>query len=346
MSQENLSFSKETPRLQIAWDTVSTGLLKTCARKYFLMIVEGWQGRGVNPHLLFGLVCHSAREVYYNVMVQDKSHDEAVKKAILHCMEATGKRLDILECSSCGSRTDLEITSKNVCLKCNEDTLHIETAVYFPWHSDEPTKNLKTLIRTIVWYLDTYKDSDAKLVHLKDGSPACEIWFRFELPIKSPEDKPYILTGHIDSLVSYEGTTWFSDLKTTKAMIGSNFFKQFKPDNQIYQYAAGARIVFEEPVLGAMIDGAQVAVNFTKFERDIIQLTQAQIDEWLKDIQIWIKQAEAYAKADYWPMNDKSCHNYGGCEFRGICNKDPASRQNYLETNFEKRVWDPLRKRS
>ena len=38
-----------------------------------------------------------------------------------------------------------------------------------------------------------------------------------------------------------------------------------------------------------------------------------------------------------------SCgNNYGGCVFKGICNKDPVVREKFLETDFEKRVWDPM----
>ena len=40
-----------------------------------------------------------------------------------------------------------------------------------------------------------------------------------------------------------------------------------------------------------------------------------------------------------------NCHHYGGCDFLGVCNKDPASRENFLRKKFYQRPWNPLKKR-
>jgi len=37
-----------------------------------------------------------------------------------------------------------------------------------------------------------------------------------------------------------------------------------------------------------------------------------------------------------------SKENPGGCPFRGVCSKDPASREIFLKQDFTRRVWDPL----
>jgi hypothetical protein len=44
-------------------------------------------------------------------------------------------------------------------------------------------------------------------------------------------------------------------------------------------------------------------------------------------------------------MNDTACDHYGGCVFREICSKDPRVQQMYLESNFKKEPWDPLKVR-
>jgi len=61
------------------------------------------------------------------------------------------------------------------------------------------------------------------------------------------------------------------------------------------------------------------------------------MEEWLRDTKVWLRQAEAFAQEGHWPQNDKSCTKYGGCVFRNICNKDPSVRQNFLESDFEKK---------
>lgn len=338
----NNAFSRLTPGLQLIWDTGGLFDLKTCPRLYYLKMIEGWTPKGENPHLLFGLVTHSAIETYDRAKVEGLSHEEGVRLAVRHVLEATGRKKTVLSCGECTEQTD-NMEAK-ICLHCNSSLLS-EKKVHAPWQSDHPNKNLYTLLRTVVWYLEHYKDSQEEVVTLADGSPAVEIWFRFELPLKSPEGEKYILTGHIDKLVKIGTSYWFKDIKTTKYQLNSQFFEKFSPDNQMSFYNAGGSIVFERPLLGGIIDGAQVMVGFTRFQRGMVQRTKAQLEEWIKDTQVWLRRAEDYAKEAYWPMNDTSCHHFGGCDFKDICNKDPASRERFLKTHFKKRVWDPTKER-
>ena len=289
----------------------------------------------------FGLLAHSARAIYDTAIVKKKSHDEGVRLAVRHCFEKSGKYVEAWYCENCSNT----FHGVPVCLDCNTHEGVLKIEVWSPWISNHKHKNLKNLIRTVIWFLEHHKDSGDKTVILEDGRVAVELWFRFKLPLKTPEGDHYILTGHLDRLIEMDGGRWFRDLKTSKNTLNDNFFEKFSPDNQMYFYTAAGQVVFNEPLLGGIIDGAQVAVDFTKMQSGLVQLTKAQIDEWLKDIQIYIKQSESYAKDGYWPMNDKSCHHFGGCEFRGVCNKDPAIREQYLKTKFERRVWNPLKER-
>ncbi len=361
----NASFSKKSPGLQILYDTVSTGYLKECARKYELAIVDGWTPKKQSVHLFFGLITHSAREAYDNATIKDGGdHDAGIRAAVLHCLEAAGSRRDVLICKECGAvnepaaKIGVEKVTLNdskgefkgvldmwVCLACNSTDLKLKRDHFFPWESDDKNKNLRTLIRTMVWYFDHYEDDPAKTIKLASGEPAVELWFRFELDLHSKNGEQFVLTGHLDRLVEFSKKNWFADLKTTKNTINQNYFEQFTPDNQMYFYLVGSKIVFKDEIAGGIIDAAQVAIHFSKFQRGMIQLTSGQMEEWLKDIKIWIKQAESYAEAGYWPMNDKACHHYGGCPFRGVCNKDPKSRTAYLKTSFVQRNWDPSVKR-
>ncbi len=341
----NNAFSKKTPGLQLTHDTGSLSDLKICPQLYYLKDIEGWTPKGENPHLIFGKVTHSAIEVYDKALVKKLSHDDGVRLAVRHVLEATGRKKWVLKCLECLKETD--DLKAMICLSCNSElSEEYKTKVHVSWQSDHKNKNLYTLLRTVVWYLEHYKDSHEKVVVLEDGSPAVELWFRFELPMLSPEGEQYILSGHIDKLVEIGSGRWFKDIKTTKNTINSQFFEKFSTDTQMSFYNAGGSIVFEKPLLGGIIDGAQVAVNFTRFQRGMVQRTKAQVEEWIKDTQVWLRRAEDYAREKYWPMNDTSCHQYGGCDFREICNKDPAVRGRYLETHFKRRVWDPTKERT
>ena len=337
----NSSFSQKFPGLQLVHDTMTSGTLKECARKYYLTFVEGWVPKGINQHFKFGLLAHSARAGYDVAIVEKKSHDDALRMAVRHCFEKSGEYKPTLICVDCRSKVPQDT---KICLRCNSEEL-ITQQVWYPWVSDDKHKNLRNLIRTVIWFLEHHKDSFEKTVILSDGKVAVELWFRFQLPLLNPEGNHYILTGHLDKLVEIDGKKWFKDLKTSKSTINSYFLEKYSPENQMYFYTAAGQVVFSEHLLGGIIDGVQVAIDFSRPQSGLIQLTKAQIDEWLRDIQIYIKQSEAYAKDGYWPMNDKSCNNYGGCEFREICNKDPAIRERYLNTKFTQRSWNPLEER-
>ncbi len=305
----------------------------------------------MNPHLLFGLVTHSASEVYDKAKVEKKSHDDGVRLAVRHALEKTGKRSDAIICQDCTFVEEVDVRLRktiikgNICRACNSDNTKHDQQYFFPWISDHKNKNRYTLIRTIVWYLDHYKDSEEKTVVLADGSPAVELWLRFGIDTKTAAGESYTLSCHLDKLVQIGEGYWFKDIKTTKNTIDNRFFEKFSPDNQMSFYTLGSQIVFRKPILGGIIDGAQVAIHFSRFQRGMVQRTKAQLDEWLFDLKVLLRQAEVFAKEGHWPMNDTSCHQYGGCDFLGICNKDPAVRETFLRTHFTKRVWDPTKER-
>ena len=141
-------------------------------------------------------------------------------------------------------------------------------------------------------------------------------------------NQPYLLCGHLDKVVSFLGDTFVLDHKTTKSTIGSYYFDQYEPNNQMTLYTIAGRVIFHAPVKGVIIDACQSAVSFSRFERGLTYRTQAQLDEWLKDLHYWFEQAERYATDEYWPMNDTSCFN---CDFnrhgKKICAKDPSVRK-------------------
>lgn len=107
-------------------------------------------------------------------------------------------------------------------------------------------------------------------------------------------------------------------------------------------YSIAAKVVFNTPVKGVIIDAAQIAVGFTEFGRGMTYRTDEQSEEWLRDVKIWIDLAKGYAEAGYWPQNDTACDKYGGCTFRKVCSKSPQVRDIFLNSDFVKRPWNPL----
>jgi len=242
------------------------------------------------------------------------------------------------------------------------------------WNPDHKYKNRDNLIRTVVWYLEKFRDDPAATVRLSDGRPATEVSFRFELDwgpqqvvtaeaedgmmvIESVQTtQPYLLCGHLDRIVNFQDSIFVMDRKTTKSEPSSWYFTMYEPDNQMTLYTLAGQVVLSSPVKGVIIDAAQVQVEASKFGRGITYRTPEQIHEWLDGLKFWFAQQEACAVADHWPMNDKSCNSYRsqesesiGCPFRLACSKQESVREAFLDSNYDKveegERWNPLQPR-
>lgn len=305
---QNSSFHPTIPGLQLAWDSTSLGALKTCPRKYQLSIVEGWTPRRTSVHLLFGQYYHSALEQYDHSRAAGATHDEATEDAVLRALR---------------------------------DTWHDGR----PWFSDDSNKNRLTLVRTVVWYLEEFRDDSVVTVRLASGKPAVELSFRFETTYCASDGAVYMLCGHMDRLATLNGDVYVLDRKTTKSSVDQRYFDGFSPYNQFTLYALAGKIVYNTPVKGVIVDGAQILVGSSRFLRGFSPRSDAALDEWYNELRYWFMQAETYAHHQHWPMNDTACGNYGGCPFREVCSKSPATRDKWLQAMFKKRTWDPLQVR-
>jgi PD-(D/E)XK nuclease superfamily len=309
MTPVNSAFSPTIPFLQLAWDSTSLGFLKECPRKYFLTIVSSTVTKDQSVHLTFGILYHSALEAYDRARAEGKSHAQAKIFAVRTALTQSWNR-------------------------------ELRRA----WNSGDQYKNRLTLVRSIVWYLAQYENDPVATIILANGRPAVELSFRYSTTYISPDGSPYILCGHLDRVGRLENLPFIIDRKTTKYQLEERWFSQFSPDNQMTLYSFSGKIVYQLPTQGVMIDGAQVLVNSTRFKRGFTHRTDSQLNEWYRELGYWLDQAAYFASSQFWPMNDKSCGNYGGCPFRGICDKSPEVREMFLNdpSKFTVRSWNPL----
>jgi hypothetical protein len=307
-SSVRLSFSQMQDKHQLAWDSTSLGALKICARYYEYNIIEGYSSRIEGVHLRFGSEYNNALVTYHKERAKGNDKETSLLAAVRYAMEHTW---------------DYQLNR--------------------PWTSDEPTKNRETLIRSIIWYLDKYEDDPLETQVLSTGEPAVELSFRIHLEITSNlTDEPYLLCGYLDRKVEFVNDSWITDFKTTKSMLDEKYFNQYSPNNQVSQYALAGTMIGSNPIKGVIIDAAQIAVTFTRFQRAQIGRNTQQLEEWLNDAMIYIRQNETYVENNYWPMNDTSCTRYGGCPYRPVCAAIPELRPKLLEGLYHRRSWDPL----
>ena len=292
-------------QIQYAWDSTSLGWFKECPRLYYYNMIRGLRAKKMNHHLYFGIMYHEALEMYDRLRSQDIPHDEAVHRVVKDAM--------------------------------------VNSSDYD--NEDNNKKTRQNFIRSIIWHMDHYEEDNAETVQLSTGQPAVELSFRFELDVGPTPDQPYVLCGHLDRVVEFLGDKYVLDYKTTQGGLSQQYFAQYSPDNQMSLYILAAKVIYNVPLKSAIIDAAQLAVGFTDFGRQQTHRTDAQLNEWLDNTVETLSYARSCADRNVWPMNDKSCHKYGGCAYRKICSQDPAVRENFIDTHFEKNPWNPLETR-
>lgn len=327
--------------IQYAWDSTSLGMIKTCARLYQYTMIEGWSAKEESVHLRFGGEYHQALHDYDLSRAAGISHDDSV--------------FDVVR----------ELLIRTADFKPDPDT---KAGKY---------KSREALIRTVIWYLDGIRQNDNYSTYIMaNGKPAVELSFRFELAFGpeagvdhgttcneegSPREQvnlsqPYLLCGHLDRVCTDGTDLYIEDHKTSTMTLGDYFFDQFSPNNQMSLYTFAGEMVLEAPVKGVIINGVQIMISdpvtkepASRFVRGFTFRTKDQLEEWVTDLSRWLALAEWYAENNYWPMNEASCGNFGGCKFRGICSKSPQVREIYLKSNFTKleanKRWNPMRSR-
>jgi len=342
--------------IQFAFDSTCLGAFKKCPRFYQLSIIEGWKPKADRVHLSFGIHYTNALEFY-----------DKLKAGYMVCdEERTIPPMDHEEAL-------LEVVNKMMLDTWVDEQVDGQTDQVNPGYRWEHgahdsgigNKNFSNLLRSVIWYLDEFRNDPAETVIAEDGTPLIERSFRLQLDygptaaqgethqmamgdLIMTDPRNYILCGHLDRVVTFTGGTYVMDHKTTKTTISDYYFDQYEPNNQMSLYTLAGQVIFGSPVRGVMIDACQVAVGFSRFARGLTYRTPAQLEEWLFDLKHWLAQAEAYATAGYWPMNDVACYS---CDFNRhdgkICAKDPRVRKDFLKASFTKEdPWNPLKTRN
>jgi len=335
--------------IQFVWDSTSLKTADSCQVKYNLQILQGWQPKGEAVHLRFGQHYATALEHFYKrVFVDGEDEETATIGVVEEALTDTWEFPVCPECEGSGRVPDhsyaeegIEIDDPNPmkdCPNCTGTGRSLEGGK--PWDSMHNLKTRESLIRSIVWYLDHFSDEPLPIVLSPEGVPLVE--HSFLLPV----DNGIVFSGHLDRVVNYSDGIWIMDQKTTGSTISPRYFDSYNPDHQMSMYSFAGKAIFATPVTGVIIDAAQIAVGFTRFERGFTTRTVAQLDEWYDDTMELIEATRTATRNQHFRHNPMSCGNYGGCPFRGICGRSPEVREQFLKGGFDKTEgWDPAARR-
>jgi hypothetical protein len=311
----NSSFVPGT-QLQWAWDSVSLGLFKQCAHKYYLTLIEGWHLHPQPVALQFGIYFHKCMETRLRLLARGMDPHEVQLRTV---------RLALLLGESLQpGRTERtkETLARAVswyCEQFNDDAMRVTTRP-----NGEPTVEYSFIIPL----------ADDKGPFQVDGHQM-------------------YMCGHLDAYVEFLGDYWVCDYKTSKGTLDDNFFADFSNSYQQKGYMAAAHTLastpssaIPAPPKGVIITGIELGVNYNRFARQQVTWTTMQLNDYLTDLKVLIESAALFADRGRWPHNETQCvGRYGKCPFFDVCAATPPARQRLLESSFRKSVWDPAASR-
>lgn len=279
---------------QIVWDVSSLKKFQKCPRRYYLTQIEGWRPKIRDVAPNWGTAVHDSLELYDKLRLDGMEYEEAVMQTVEYMLSN-------------------------------------------PWYLQNPEigeeasdnrRTLWTAIRAIVWYTTQYRDDVLKTATMPNGDAALEI--RFELPV---EGTKYRLSGRIDKIVWKDNDLFLLDRKTTKSTLSSWYFNDFETDIQMTAYLWAAKQMGVD-ASGFLIEGIQAAVDFNRIQRASILKSDAQIEEFEKELRLTMQEAENCHKEGFW-RTGAGCAGYAGCDMHGICGKPPSLRKYYLEEYYQ-----------
>src|SRR5215475_10234726 len=163
--------------IQFAWDSTSLGWAKTCPRLYYYNMLCGYRPKDESVHLRFGIEYHTALEEYDYFRAAGADHDEAEHLAVADLVERLKDYKD----------PDGEYAKPS-----------------------EKVKTKENLLRTVIWYLEEFKNDAAQTYIKTDGKPAVEQSFRFELdfgPQATAQTRASSQTSRISSAATSTGSS-------------------------------------------------------------------------------------------------------------------------------------------
>lgn len=291
------------PPFPAVLDSTIVSAFRACPRKAFLEYVNHWKSKTPSVHLHAGAAFAHGLEVARRAFYsQGVSPDVALDEGIRALLSFYGD----FECP------------------------------------DDSAKSAARMAGALEFYFERYPlaSDPVRPTTMPGGSLGVEFSFAEPIDIPHPETgDPIIYCGRMDMVAEFAGGLYVFDDKTTSSL-GASWSRQWDLRSQFSGYAWGCQQV------GLRTDGVLVrgiSILKTKYdtEQAISYRPQWQIDRWYEQLLRDVTRMKECWENGIWDYDlSESCNAYGGCAFRSGClMMDPSA---WLETYFERRVWNPI----
>lgn len=291
------------PFFPVAIDSTLLAAFRSCPQRAYRQYIEHWKPASDSVHLIAGGAFADGIEAARRGFFEENlSEDDAV---------AAGLRALILKYGD---------------FECPPDS----------------AKSLERVAGALEFYFQSYPlgRDGAIPITFADGRRGIEFSFAQPLSVNHPvTGDPLLYTGRADAIVeAYQGI-YIVDEKTTSSL-GPSWSKQWDLRSQFTGYCWAAREFGLKPT-GVLVRG--VSILKTKYDTQQVPTYRSdyEIDRWLNQVNRDIHNMIKCWEEGYWDYNlDHACTEYGGCALMSVCKS--SSPEDWLNTYFVKRVWDPL----
>lgn len=302
--------------------------LKKCPAKFYLAHCEDWKGRGTNVHLhaggAFAAGCEATRRAFY---MGEYTHWSKGGSGIPGNWYVTQ-----------GPDSNRELAIQNGVEVLMQSYGEFEA----PQYGSGAAKTLDRMAGALIYYWDNYplNHQTAFPVMLPGNRRGIEFNFTEVLPIDHPETgNPLLYTGRLDAVLSFAGGTWGFDEKTTSSL-GASWGDKWGLRGQFIGYTWGCRQA-GLPIKGIVVRGVSILKTKYECQESINEFPDWMVDEWYTELLEWISDAKtAYMAKRFRHNYGDACDDFGGCSFKKACAYQ--NPQAYLETQMERRHWDPI----
>lgn len=291
------------PPFPAVLDSTLIAAFRSCPQKSFLEFIHHWKSREPSVHLHAGAAYAKGLEVARTEYYINGAHpDDAVAAGLSALLTAYGD------------------------FDCPADS----------------AKSAERTAGALEFYFSHYPlGSDPAIpMTLPGGKRGIEFSFLEPLDFLHPEtNEPLLFSGRFDMMVDFENLQLGEDDKTA-SQLGASWSRQWDLRSQFTGYTWGAGKA------GIRLDGFLVrGVSILKTKYDTLQAItyrpQWQIDRWYGQLLRDIKRMTECWESGMWDWNlDHACAEYGGCQFRQVCQMPDPSQ--LLRMHFQRRKWDPV----
>ena len=315
-------------------DSTMLAAFRSCPQKFFRSYIEHWKPQTDSVHLVAGGAFARGIEVARKAFFEGANIQGEVEYVFNEATSLQERKVRWFEGPSLAlGQTDIA------------QQLGLQALMLHYGDFECPADSAKSLERTagaLEFYFANYPfgADGTNPVTFPGGRRGIEFSFAEPLPFNHPvTGNPILYTGRADMVAEFAGGIYVFDEKTT-SQLGASWSRQWELRSQFTGYIWAAQRA------GINCNGAVVrGVSILKTKYDTLQAmtyrTPYEVERWLGQVQRDLKRMQDCWESGWWDYDlDHACAEYGGCQFQRICKSE--SPENWLNTYFEKRVWDPL----